>query len=163
VGGEFMVNTDVANSQSYPAVALDGDGDFVIAWQSSREGGTVTRAFARRFAASGTPVGAELEVDAEAGDQLRPAATVDLRGSLVIAWESARDSGTIGVVARRFPSRPGPPSATLRVNSYVTDVQYGAVIAADDDGDFVVVWTSANQDGSGYGVFGRRFDAPAPE
>jgi hypothetical protein len=162
VGGEVLVNTYVANSQSYPAVAMDGDGDFVIAWQSSMGGGTVMRVFARRFTASGTPVGAELEVDAAAiGDQLRPAAAVDLLGNLVLVWDSPIDSGTIGVAARRFQSPPGPPAAMFRVNSYVTDVQYGAVVAADDDGDFVVVWISAQQDGSGYGVFGRRYDAPA--
>ena len=35
-------------------------------------------------------------------------------------------------------------------------------MASDSSGNFVVVWQSYTQDGSGYGVFGQRF-APAPE
>ena len=32
--GEFRVNTTTANHQRYPAVAMDADGDFVVAWNS---------------------------------------------------------------------------------------------------------------------------------
>ena len=31
------------------------------------------------------------------------------------------------------------------------------MVAADDDGDFVVAWTSTGQDGQSYGVFAQRF------
>jgi hypothetical protein len=35
-------------------------------------------------------------------------------------------------------------------------------VAADDAGDFVVVWTSSGQDGSNYGVFGQRYSQIVP-
>src|SRR5262245_37811447 len=34
-GPEFQVNTYTANGQSLPAVAADGNGNFVVVWQSS--------------------------------------------------------------------------------------------------------------------------------
>ena len=45
------------------------------------------------------------------------------------------------------------------MNTYTTGVQSDARAAMEPDGDFVVVWASVGQDGSGYGVFGQRFDA----
>jgi hypothetical protein len=33
-GGEFLVNTFTTGWQSSPAVAMDADGDFVVAWHS---------------------------------------------------------------------------------------------------------------------------------
>ncbi|MEO8195245.1 MAG: hypothetical protein ABI689_00840, partial [Thermoanaerobaculia bacterium] len=33
-GGEFLVNTYTTNFQGHPAVAVDGQGNFVIAWNS---------------------------------------------------------------------------------------------------------------------------------
>jgi hypothetical protein len=34
-------------------------------------------------------------------------------------------------------------------------------VRSDADGDFAVVWSSANQDGDDDGVFGQRYDVPA--
>ena len=40
VGSEFRVNTTTASNQSAPSVAVDADGDFVVAWQSSGQDGS---------------------------------------------------------------------------------------------------------------------------
>ncbi len=45
----------------------------------------------------------------------------------------------------------------FRVNTYTTGNQKRPSIAADGSGNFVVVWQSLGQDGSGYGIFGQRF------
>src|SRR5687767_9530204 len=34
IGSQFQVNTYTTNWQNLPAVAMDGDGDFVVAWNS---------------------------------------------------------------------------------------------------------------------------------
>ena len=46
----------------------------------------------------------------------------------------------------------------FRVNTYTTNYQDSARAAMEPDGDFVVVWESYTQDGSGFGVLGQRFD-----
>jgi hypothetical protein len=50
----------------------------------------------------------------------------------------------------------------FRVNTYTTSSQFFPAVASDSSGNFVVVWNSFDQDGSGHGVFGRRFSAIAP-
>ena len=54
---------------------------------------------------------------------------------------------------------PGPVGSEFHVNTYTTDDQYASSVAADAAGNFVVVWQSFGQDGSGLGVFGQRYDA----
>jgi hypothetical protein len=56
-------------------------------------------------------------------------------------------------------AQPVPAGGEFQINTYTTGLQYGSTIAMDAGGNFVVVWHSAGQDGSDYGVFGQRYDA----
>jgi hypothetical protein len=67
----------------------------------------------------------------------------------------------VGVFARRFSSAGTPLTADFQVNAYTGGGQILAAVAADPAGDFVVVWASTGQDGSGRGIFAQRFGAPA--
>jgi hypothetical protein len=54
-----------------------------------------------------------------------------------------------------------PAGSEFQVNTYTTFGQRSPRVAADADGDFVVVWHSSGQDGHaiGGGVFGQRYDS----
>lgn len=52
-----------------------------------------------------------------------------------------------------------PVGTEFQVNAHTTANQAYPTVSADADGDFVVVWQSTGQDGSNYGVFGRRVTA----
>ena len=52
-----------------------------------------------------------------------------------------------------------PAGAEFQVNSYTTGGQAYPAVASDANGNFVVVWQSGGQDGSGDGIFGQRFNA----
>jgi hypothetical protein len=56
-------------------------------------------------------------------------------------------------------AQPQPAGNEFQVNTYNTaDQRYGRV-AKDGGGNFVVVWQSSGQDGSGLGVFAQRYDS----
>jgi hypothetical protein len=62
-----------------------------------------------------------------------------------------------------WPQGGNPLGPEFRVNSYTTNQQRIPSVAADSAGDFVVVWSSYQQDGSDYGIFGQRYaDSGAP-
>ena len=63
-----------------------------------------------------------------------------------------------GLAAQAAGQAP-PMKPEFQVNTYTTSDQYGYGVAMDKAGNFVVSWESYGQDGDGYGVFGRRFDA----
>src|SRR5258706_14871842 len=56
-----------------------------------------------------------------------------------------------------FPLLSQPIGPEFRVNAYTTNAQSTPAVSAAGDGSFVVAFSDAVQDGSGYGVFARRF------
>src|SRR3982750_3870655 len=53
-----------------------------------------------------------------------------------------------------------PAGPQFEVNTYTTSLQYGASVAADGSGNFIVVWVSqGGHDGDGQGIFAQRYDA----
>ncbi len=46
-----------------------------------------------------------------------------------------------------------------QINTYSTSHQQNSVIASDSSGNFVVAWQSYGQDGSGFGIFARRYSS----
>jgi hypothetical protein len=160
-GGEFRVNTYTTGTQSAPSVATDADGDFVIVWDGPGRDGSSYAVLGQRYDASGVAQGTEFRVNSYTTDSQSYAAVAsDPSGNFVVVWSSfGQDGSGSGVFGQRYDALGVPHGPEFRVNSYTTGRQYTAAVTADADGNFVVAWTSAGQDGSGYGVFGQRYDA----
>jgi hypothetical protein len=78
-------------------------------------------------------------------------------GSFVVVWTSyAQDGSAEGVFGRRYDADGNAVGGEFQVNTYTTESQWGASVATDGDGDFVVVWSSEGQE---WGIFGQRYDA----
>jgi hypothetical protein len=160
-GSEFQVNTHTTDRQRLPTVAMDGSGDFVVAWQSNGRDGSSYGVAARRYAASGTPRGAEFVVNTfTTGSQGTPSVAMSLVGDFVVAWQSAgQDGSSNGVYAQRYNASGVAQGAEFRANSFLANSQEGASVAMDASGDFLIAWHSGAQDGSGYGIFAQRYNA----
>jgi hypothetical protein len=84
---------------------------------------------------------------------------MESNGDFVVTWTSTvQDSSTDGVYAQKLEA---PPTAAgeFQVNTHTTLGQSAPAVATDADGDFVVVWHSADQDGDGLGVYAQRYNA----
>jgi hypothetical protein len=164
-GAEFRVNAYTTSYQDRPDVARAPDGSFVVVWQSNDQEGAASGygIYARRHAADGTPLGAEFRVNTyTTDDQAWPAVGIDAAGNFVVAWTeyAPRDGSETSIRAQRFSSAGAPVGAEFQVNTYTTGTQFEPGLGvALDGGAFVVTWTSYGQDGSGDGVFGRRFNS----
>ena len=159
-GGEFRVNTTVANGQGLPAVAMDADGDFVFTWQSFDQDGDGSGVYSQRYDSAGVMQGGEFRVNTfTTSNQTRPAVAMDADGDFVVAWESyAQDSSGFGVYAKRYNSAGVTRGSEFRVNTTVTDRQGRPTVAMDADGDFVVAWESL-QNGTSEDVYAQRYDS----
>ena len=155
LGPDFVVNAYTTGDQRWQSVAADGSGAFVVAWESAGQDGNYSGIYAQRYSASGAPVGPEFRVNSfTTGGQDRPAVAMTRSGAFVIVW------GGIGDVwGQRYDAAGAPQGAEFRVNSYEPAVQRFPAVAMDDSGNFAVAWASNPQDGSGYGVVARTFDA----
>ena len=52
-----------------------------------------------------------------------------------------------------------PAGGAFRVNTFTLNQQMHAQVAVGPRGDSLIVWSSLNQDGDNFGVFGQRYDA----
>jgi hypothetical protein len=104
VGPEFRVNTNVIFDQFFPAVAVDGSGNFVVAWQSFFWDGDGDGVFGQRYDAGGTPVGGEFRVNTTVDyDQERPAVVAKSTGEFLVLWSSwTQDSTAWNVFGQRY-------------------------------------------------------------
>jgi len=159
-GAEFRVNTTLAGPQFSPALAVNADGESVVVW-ASRDG-SLGGVYGQSFDAAGGPRGAEFRVNATTADaQADPAVALSPQGQALVVWHSrGQDGSQEGIFARRFDRDGAALGAEMAVNTFTTGHQMFPAVAALADGGFVVAWPSTEgDDGSGPGIFARRYDA----
>ncbi len=159
-GTEFQVNAFTADNQEAPALTCDAGGSFVVVWQSRGQDGDYLGIFGRRYDANGARLGNEFQVNTQTLDsQALPAVCSRGGGGFVVAWESyGQDADGYGIFAQRYDAAGAPSGTEFQVNTYTPSTQDQAAIGCAPAGGFLIAWSSAGQDGDGYGVFGRRFD-----
>jgi methionine-rich copper-binding protein CopC len=157
---EFLVNTWTTYSQGYPRAASFSDEGFLVVWQSWTQDGSDFGVYGQRFDKDGNKVGLEFQVNTwTTGDQQYPSVAALSDGGFVVVWESVgQDRNGYGVYGQRFDKDGNKVGLEFQVNTWTTGDQRYPSVAALSDGGFVVVWESVGQDGSGYGVYGQRFD-----
>jgi hypothetical protein len=160
-GDEFRVNTTTTDRETDPSVAMDADGDFVVAWDSRDEQGRHLDVYAQRYSAGGLRRGGEFSVNTTtAGGQGAPSAAMDADGDFVIAWQSRDQDGSgSGVYAQRYGAAGLPRGSEFRVNTTTQGEQAQPDVAMDADGDFLVAWDGPSGLGASYGVYAQRYSA----
>jgi hypothetical protein len=153
VGPEFQINTYTTGAEWYPSVAADGAGNFIVVWQGDNQ------VIGQRYASTGAPLGGEFQINTT-GQGSRPSVAADVAGNFVVVWYAdGPGDPNLGVFGRRYASDGTPLGPEFLVNTYTTGYQWGARVGADASGNFVVVWHSYPQDGPTSGVFGQRYAA----
>ena len=161
LGAEFQVNVHTTGDQTRPVVALDAGGGFVVAWSYLLD--FLERdVIGRRYDAGGGPLGGEFVVNTyTTGLQSEAAIGMDAGGNFAVVWvaETSAEDNT-GIRGQRYDANGMLVGGEFQVNTYTTKFQVDPHIAMRPAGDFVVVWTSADQEAAGSpGIFGQRFDS----
>ena len=140
-GAEFRVNTVTAREQNRPSAAMDGAGNFTIAWSSDGDnGGSSVGVHAQRYGAGGVPLGGPFLVNTTtSGDQVAPATAMNASGALAIAWEGVGIGDNDGVFVSSFVASNTAPTASPDTASVVQGGQLSVgapgVLANDSDPD----------------------------
>jgi hypothetical protein len=149
---DIMIDDNVGgyDSGSFPSIAANAAGEFVVVWDFPYPAGGSGRLF-DRFGRART------DMDVRYADTVAMAG----RGSFVVGW---MDYGQ--VFSQRFSPSGRALGSEFKVPTDTTCQHRNPSIAMDDSGSFVVVWESDvqypcsyGQDGSGSGIFGQRYDS----
>jgi len=136
IGENFKVNDDIGNIiQERPAIAMNGNGDFVIAWVDWRS--QMTDIYAQRFASDGSALGSNFKVNNDVGNgpRERISVAIDGSGNFVITWQVH----LINIYAQRF-ANDGIPLG----NNFIVSQGGLPAIAMTVDGNFVITWVNFN-------------------
>ncbi|MEM7588356.1 MAG: hypothetical protein AAF560_33520 [Acidobacteriota bacterium] len=168
--GDVQVNTYTTGAQSLPEIARDAEGNFVVVWLSDGSFGTDDSERSiqgQRFAADGSPLGDEFQVNTyTTGGQRWPSVAMADSGAFVVAWMSegsyGDDTSDYSVQGQRFASDGTAMGGQFQINSYTTDGQGYPTVGADAEGNFVVAWRSFGSfgdDNTGGSVQAQRFSS----
>ncbi len=162
LGPEFQVNQQGAQSQWRPLVTANRSGGWIVAFSGNWDGD----AFIRIFDANAQPQSGDIRANEWLWDaQVDPDVAVAPNGNLFVAFVDYSSHGTVGsglnLYGRVYDAAGNPlqteefPLTTWASNGD----QMNPHVACDALGRFVVTWDDQLSDGSGWGVFARRFDA----
>jgi hypothetical protein len=149
VGGEFRVNTTATGDQTFPNVAMDWSGKFVVTWSSFGQDAAATwGVYAQRFDADGNKTGGEFRVNSTtAGDQAYSSVAMDASGDVLITWASRPSSASYWTVyAQQYAPNGSPLGGEFMVNTTTNANQQNPSVAMTNKGHVLSVWT-----GSGLG------------
>jgi hypothetical protein len=160
-GSEVQANTTIAGQQAVPAAAAGPSGLHAAAWQGP---GDDTDVWLQVWAGNGSSLVPELRVNSHlSGCQEAPAIAFAADGSFVVVWQSeGQDGSGWGIFGQRFAADGSPAGSEFQVNLTSTGDQQGPALAFGPSGSFTIVWESFGQDGDGWGVYARRFNASGP-
>jgi hypothetical protein len=159
LGPEFQVNTYTTANQYSGSVAVDGAGNFVVAWMSAGQDGSGNGIFARRFDRAGTAQGTEFQVNTyTTGDQGGPAVAFDAARNLTVAWAGNGEGDDSGIFGRRYDAAGSPRGLQFRINLDTNGIQSDAVLGADGIGRTIATWRTYLDMFTGT-IYGRRYDA----
>jgi hypothetical protein len=160
-GSEFRVNTYTSSNQTDPAIAINAVGDFVVAWQSYDQDGSLWGIYAQRYNAAGVAQGSEFQVNTYTSRyQYTPSVAMDAAGDFVVSWASGDEDGSdYGIYAQRYSAAGIAQGSEFKVNTHTSGLQFNSSVAMDAAGDFVVSWTSYGQNGNYFGIFAQRYNA----
>jgi len=114
----------------------------------------------RAASPQGDPLGPEFRVNNFTPLQQAYSSVASGGSGFIVVWESLNaDGSAFGVSGQRYDSSGSPLGTEFRVNTYTTSSQRTPVVSANASGNFVVAWSSYEQDGSYWGIFGQRFAA----
>jgi hypothetical protein len=103
LGPEFRINTYTPGEHNGPTIAVDGGGNFVIAWTGAPSFGTGD-VFGQRYSSLGEPSGSEFRVNTTTtGWQRNPSIASTAGGTFLVTWDSSPNGfGPEDVFGQRF-------------------------------------------------------------
>ena len=106
-------------------------------------------------------VGSEIQVNTEtANSQSRPSVAGLNDGGFVVTWRAfGQDGSGYGVYGQRYDAFGVVDGGEFLINTTTDNYQSYPSVTELNGGGFVVTWQSGEQDGSGYGIYGQRYES----
>ena len=160
LGANFKVNGDVGTDQTGPAISMDVDGDFIIAWTDFRDG-MYSNIYAQRYSGDGNTEGTNFKVNNDQGSTHNaPYICTDGSGNFVITWKDERNGYMdADIYAQRYASNGTALGTNFKVNDEQNNMQSVPSISADYIGNFVITWHDYRNPNRDRDIYAQRYSS----
>jgi hypothetical protein len=139
-GGEFRVDASPTLYNREATVAMDADGDFVVAWEQFNAAGNGANIMARRYGADGVAKGPQFKVNSATGNFHRgPSVAMRDTGEFIVTWRGPGPDQA-DIYFRRFDANGAALSGDVLANADTTGIQIDPDVAVNSSGAFVITW-----------------------
>jgi parallel beta-helix repeat protein len=137
-----------------PAIDVDADDRFTIAWSYHPDGWSNSDIYAQRFDSKGQALNDPFVVNSYTeGAQSNCAIACKPDGGFIVCWSGDGSAAQIGVHARSFNAQGLPTTDDITIACTRSDDYASPVVAIGVNQQPIVSWHAQNLDGSQYGVF----------
>ncbi len=153
VASDLRVNQYSEHFQVNAAVAVLTNGNIVVVWESSEQDGHLRAVMGRMFAADGTSLGSEFQVNQQTHlNQRSPAVAALADGGFVVVWVSEVLLGadqfggaqfSAQIIERKFDAEGGAMGSERRLN-VGNEICANPSVSASGAGGYVVAWSQNN-------------------
>jgi hypothetical protein len=162
--GSKKVDDEKFSTLTKASITIDDMDNYIITWDGRYTDSNNENIYIKRFHWSHAPLHSEqfLVNTQQTGDQTDPSVAIS-GDSFIVVWEGDAESqnGQRDIFGQRFVNQgeeiglPIPLGDEFQINIYEVDNQRYPTVVMKENGEFVSVWQSYGQDGSGYGIFGQ--------
>ncbi|MEW5799084.1 MAG: T9SS type A sorting domain-containing protein [Bacteroidota bacterium] len=137
-----------------PAVAGNKKGDFIVAWNDSRN--DTNNIFAQIYSGNDKPVDTNIKINgSEEGIRWNPSIAIQNDSLAIFTWSCARQDRAV-VVCRIFNYASRTLMTVVEVTDTIATVDsFGACVDTDNDGNFVIAWVDGRNGNSD--IYAQRF------
>ncbi len=157
IGSEIQINTNANDNQSGAKIASNSITYFAV-WTSRFQDGDFNGIFGQLFDKNGSKVGLEIQVNSYTkGQQVHPSIASDGKNYFVVWHSIGQDGSETGVYGQLFDNDGVKIGDEIQINSYTESDQAYPVVSSNGK-NYLVVWASSGQDGSGDGIYAQLID-----
>ncbi len=161
---KILVNSAlIEGDQIAPSLASDGNGNYLVTWQSFSAANSSFDIFARWYSSASNTLGDLFMVNTTIdGDQSHASAAMDSAGNAVVTWQSdLQDGEGFGIFAKKYAFEQTNVTDEMAVNTLTAGDQLAPDVAMTASGQFVIGWQGIGtvEPESSFEIFARRFSA----
>ncbi|WP_159978047.1 calcium-binding protein [Roseobacter cerasinus] len=158
LGSEFVVNSTTLDDQTLPEITALPNGGFVVLWSGTSQAGNPgfgsAGVFFQLYDAAGTPIGSETQANQYDPQTISGGYAIEglADGGFVVMW-NANDGlwggdHQSGIYAQRYDATGQAVGSEFHVNSTTADIQFFPEIISTEDGGFIGIWASIDNNGA---------------
>ncbi|MBT8379237.1 MAG: T9SS type A sorting domain-containing protein [Ignavibacteria bacterium] len=141
IGVNVKANDDVGSAhQEIPSIAMNGSGNFIIAWEDFRDG-NVLHVYMQRYNSNGSPLGSNVRVDDDPSNSGGTSIAIDAVGNFVVVWVDQRSG--YNIYFQMYDNGGNAIGSNVKVSDDIGNITHSFPnVAMIANGDFVVTWRS---------------------